>query len=77
MKVEFNFCSHKAPLLVSAKETICDAKHWLLGQKWGSKIIHLPSNEYQMSTPHARTCNFLWTSDLVTSNYIPLPHPVP
>ena len=40
-------------LLLSAKQTICDAKHWFSGEtawrKMWSKIYNIPQNAHQMA----------------------------
>ena len=48
-------------LLVSAKETISDSKHWLLGESDSFSSI---------GTSHGDVRIFFWTSDLITSIYL-------
>ena len=88
LKIIHIFCNQKQYLqvsavflLVSTKETICNAKHWLGGKiawtiMW-PKVTKLPQlltrclPQHHPSPP--TTKNFLGTSDLATSNHHPTP----
>ena len=55
-------------LLVSGKDTICDAKDWgKCGQKLPNNIQLLTRCLPSLPQPHLR--DFLWTSDLATSDH--------
>lgn len=58
---------------VTAKETICKAKHWLLGQKWGQTSPVYPhelGNFLWTWDLFMLNCNYSWNTFVCTSNQI-------